>query len=144
MGGGKRGERGARAASPTPGAKIATTYGPNAKKVDRLCREYGGNPFAVLDPFLSHRPMQAVILGSPSGRHAEQGIAAAQRGLHVLTEKPIDIATKRADDLIDATNRAGVKLAVIFQDRLKPNIRALKQWLNTATLVNPLPLHPPV
>src|SRR5260370_2472360 len=138
MGGGKRGERGARAASPTPGAKIAAIYGTTAKKGDRLCRESGGKPFADLDAFLSHRPMQAVILGSPSGRHAEQGLAAPHRDLHVLTEKPIDIATKRADDLIDATNRAGVKLAVIFQDRLKPNIRALKQWLDSGSLGKPL------
>ncbi len=134
IGGGNISETHARAANAIPGVQIAAIYGTNAEKVDRLCREHGGKPFADLDAFLSHRPMQAVILGSPSGRHAEQGIAAAQRGLHVLTEKPIDIATKRADALIDATNRAGVKLAVIFQDRLKPNIRALKQWLDSGSL----------
>lgn len=134
VGGGNISETHARAANAIPGVQIAAIYGTNAEKVDRLCREYGGKPFADLDAFLSHRPMQAVILGSPSGRHAEQGIAAAQLGLHVLTEKPIDIATKRADALIDATNRAGVKLAVIFQDRLKPNIRALKQWLDSGSL----------
>ena len=30
-----------------------------------------------------------MIIGSPSGRHAEHGIAAASRGVHVLVEKPI-------------------------------------------------------
>jgi predicted dehydrogenase len=78
--------------------------------------------------------MDLVILGTPSGRHAEQGIAAAQRGLHVLTEKPIDIATKNADALIAAADKANVKLAVIFQDRLKPNIQRLKQWLDRGLL----------
>jgi predicted dehydrogenase len=134
IGGGNISETHARAANTIPGVQIAAIYGTNAEKVRCLCREYGGKPFADCDALFSHRPMQAVILGSPSGRHAEQGIAAAQRGLHVLTEKPIDIATKRADALIDATNRAGVKLAVIFQDRLKPNIRALKQWLDSGSL----------
>src|SRR5229473_2783291 len=104
IGGGNISETHARAANAIPGVQIAAIYGTNAEKVDRLCREHGGKPFADYDALLSHRPMQAVILGSPSGRHAEQGIAAAQRGLHVLTEKPIDIATKRADALIDATN----------------------------------------
>jgi len=28
-----------------------------------------------------------VMIGSPSGLHAEQGIAAARHGLHVLVEK---------------------------------------------------------
>jgi len=138
IGGGNISETHARAANAIPGVQIAAIYGTDAEKVARLCREYGGKPFADFDAFLSHRPMQAVILGSPSGQHAEQGIAAAQRGLHVLTEKPIDLSTKRADALIDAANRAGVKLAVIFQDRLKPNIQALKKWLDSGSLGKPL------
>jgi predicted dehydrogenase len=138
IGGGNISETHARAVNAIPGAQIAAIYGTNAEKVARLCREHGGKPFADFAAFLSHRSMQAVILGSPSGQHAEQGVAAAQRGLHVLTEKPIDVASKRADALIDAANLARVKLAVIFQDRLKPNIRTLKQWLDTGSLGKPL------
>ncbi len=138
IGGGNISETHASAANAIPGIQIAAICGANAEKVARLCREHGGQAFSDLDAFLSHRPMQAVILGSPSGQHAAQGIAAAQRGLHVLTEKPIDIATKRADALIAAANKAGVKLAVIFQDRLKPNIQALKKWLDSGCLGKPL------
>ncbi len=72
------------------------------------------------------------------GLHAAQGIAAARRGLHVLTEKPIDISTRRADDLIEATDRAGVKLGVMFQDRLKPGVRELREWISTGVLGRPL------
>ena len=68
--------------------------------------------------------MDLVVIGSPSGLHAEQGIAAAQQGLHVLTEKPIDTSTARVDRLIAEAARAGVTLGVIFQDRMKPDIRA--------------------
>jgi UDP-N-acetyl-2-amino-2-deoxyglucuronate dehydrogenase len=138
IGGGNISETHARAINAIPGAQIAAIYGTNADKVARLSREQGGKPFTDFEAFFSHRPMQAVILGSPSGQHAELGIAAAQHGLHVLTEKPIDISTKRTDALIDTAYRAGVKLAVIFQDRLKPNIVALKQWLGTGILGKPL------
>ena len=138
IGGGNITETHARAVNAIPGAQISAIYGINAEKVAHLCREHGGKPFADFQAFLSHRPMQAVILGSPSGQHAEQGVAAAQRGLHILTEKPIDISTKRADTLIDAANRSGVELAVLFQDRLKPNIRSLKQWLDAGSLGKPL------
>jgi predicted dehydrogenase len=51
--------------------------------------------------------MDMVAIGSPSGLHAAQGIAAAQRGLHVLTEKPIDISTERADALIEQRSAPG-------------------------------------
>ena len=82
--------------------------------------------------------MDMVAIGSPSGLHAAQGIAAAQRGLHVLTEKPIDISTERADALIEAAERSGVKLGVMFQDRVKPGIRELREWISTGVIGKPL------
>jgi len=97
------------------GVEIAAIYGTNADKVDRLCREHGGTRYQDFEEFLAHRPMDLVAIGSPSGLHATQGIAAAQRGLHVLTEKPIDISTERADALIEAADRNRVKLGVIFR-----------------------------
>jgi len=73
--------------------------------------------------------MDLVIIGSPSGLHAKQGIDAARQGLHVLTEKPIEITTARADALIAAAKQSSVQLGVIFQDRTKPHILQLKKWL---------------
>jgi predicted dehydrogenase len=82
--------------------------------------------------------MDLVIIGSPSGLHARQGIAAAEQGLHVLTEKPIDISTRSADELIEVADRARVKLGVIFQDRMKPHIRQWKDWIDHGLLGKPL------
>jgi UDP-N-acetyl-2-amino-2-deoxyglucuronate dehydrogenase len=49
-----------------------------------------------------------------------------------------DISTRRADDLIAATDRAGVTLGVMFQDRVKPGIRQLREWINTGVVGKPL------
>jgi predicted dehydrogenase len=137
-GGGNISETHARAARAIPGVSIAAVYGSNPEKVSRLARECNAAPYHDLDAFLSHRPLDLVMLGSPSGLHATEGIAAAQRGLHVLTEKPIEINTARADALIQAAQQAKVRLGVIFQDRLKPDIRRLKQWLDSGLLGKPL------
>jgi UDP-N-acetyl-2-amino-2-deoxyglucuronate dehydrogenase len=138
VGGGNITETHARAARGIPGVAIAAIHGTNAEKVARLARQHGATPYQDFDAFLAHGPMDLVILGSPSGLHAAQGIAAAKRGLHVLVEKPIEINTQRADVLIEAAKQAGVKLGVIFQDRLKPDIRRLKQWLDDGVLGKPL------
>jgi UDP-N-acetyl-2-amino-2-deoxyglucuronate dehydrogenase len=138
IGGGNISETHARAARAVPGVLIAAVYGTNDEKVQRLCREYGGQAYLDFESFLAHRPMDLVMIGSPSGLHATHGIAAAQRGLHVLTEKPIDVTIKRADALIDAAKQSGVKLGVIFQDRMKPDIRKLKQWLDHGVVGEPL------
>ncbi|MGC2804351.1 MAG: Gfo/Idh/MocA family oxidoreductase [Candidatus Acidiferrum sp.] len=138
IGGGNISETHARAARAIAGVEIAAVHGINAEKIARLCREYGGTPYQDFEAFLKHRPMDLVILGSPSGLHAEQGIAAARRGLHVLTEKPIEITTARADTLVAAAKQSGVQLGVIFQDRTKPHIRQLKSWLEQDVLGRPL------
>ena len=58
--------------------------------------------------------MDMVAIGSPSGLHGEQGMAAARRGLHVLVEKPLEVTTARADALIAAADAANVRLGVFF------------------------------
>lgn len=138
IGGGNISETHARAARAIPGVEIAAVYGTNAEKVRRLCSEQGGSPFTDFAAFLAHRPMDVVVIGSPSGVHASQGIAAAKQGFHVLTEKPIDISTDRADELIEAAKQSRVKLGVIFQDRMKPHIRQLKNWIDRGLLGKPL------
>ena len=134
IGGGNITETHARAARAIPSVNIAAIYGPNTANVERLCREHGGSPYQDFAAFLAHRPMDLVMIGSPSGLHAKEGIAAAQRGLHVLTEKPIDITAARADALIEAAKQSHVKLGVIFQDRVKPDIRRLKKWIDQGLL----------
>ena len=87
---------------------------------------------------LSHRPLEMVAIGSPSGLHADQGIAAARQRLHVLVEKPIDVTTARTDALIAEAARAGVTLGVIFQDRLKPDVQRLKALVDGGRLGSPI------
>jgi predicted dehydrogenase len=138
IGGGNITETHARAARAIPGVEVAAIYGSHPERVGALCHAHGGKSYQDFDAFLAHRPMDLVAIGSPSGLHAAHGMAAAERGLHVLTEKPIDINTRRADALIDAAQRAGVKLGVMFQDRAKPGIRQLRDWITTGVIGKPL------
>src|SRR5260370_26834424 len=110
IGGGNISGTHARAATAIPDVKIVAVYGANQRKVAQLCQEFGGHAYQDFRAFLTHRPMHMVIIGSPSGLHAEQGMAAARQGLHVLVEKPIDISAQRADALIAECEKTKVKL----------------------------------
>jgi predicted dehydrogenase len=134
IGGGNISNTHARAARAIAGAEITAVYGTNQKKVIQLSREYGGTAYGDVQAFLAHGEMEMVIIGGPSGLHASQGMAAAQHGHHVLVEKPIDISTQRADALIAECKKAGVKLGVIFQDRFKPDVMKLRQWIQDGVL----------
>ncbi len=134
IGAGNISETHARAVFETKSAEVVAVYGQNVEKARRLARLYGGAVDGDLESFLAHQPMEMVAIGSPSGLHAEQGIAAARRGLHVLVEKPIDISVARADALIEACDAGGVKLGVFFQDRVAPDIVRLKRIIDEGKL----------
>ncbi|HEV8209418.1 MAG TPA: Gfo/Idh/MocA family oxidoreductase [Vicinamibacterales bacterium] len=128
----------ARAIAAIPGVSVAAVYAPTRAHAEDLAARHGAIACDSLDALLDHRPLDMVVIGSPSGLHAEQGIAAAKRGLHVLVEKPIDVTTARADALIAEAARAGVTLGVIFQDRLKPDVQRLKTLVDNGRLGTPI------
>jgi UDP-N-acetyl-2-amino-2-deoxyglucuronate dehydrogenase len=126
----------ARAAREVPGVEIVAYYGRSAETAERLASKYGagGAAYSVIERFLNHRPMDAVLVGTPSGLHAEHGIAAARHGLHVLIEKPLDVTTERADALVAECERAGVTLGVFFQDRTAPDLIWLRRAITSGSL----------
>ena len=128
----------ARAIAAIPRTGIAAVYGPTRAHADALAARHGGVACDSLDALLDHRPLDMVVIGSPSGLHAEQGIAAAKHGLHVLVEKPIDVTTARSDALIAAAAADGMTLGVIFQDRLKPDVRRLKALVDAGRIGTPI------
>ena len=134
LGGGNISETHARAASEVEGVRIVAVAGENAAKVEGLGERYGAAAYRDAEALVRHRPLDVVLIGSPSGLHAEQGIAAARQGLHVLVEKPIDVTTERADQLIAACEEAGVKLGVFFQDRFAQDMIVLKKAIDEGAL----------
>src|SRR5688500_252508 len=97
-----------RAAQSLPGVRVSAVYSPTIEKARRLAASAGATAYNTLDSFLGHKPLDIVAIGSPSGMHAEQAIAAAERGLHVLVEKPLEISTPRVDAVIAAADRRNV------------------------------------
>jgi predicted dehydrogenase len=120
------------------GLRIAGVHGGNRDKARTLADRYETTAFDSLDALLAQPSLDLVIIGSPSGRHAEQAIAAARRGRHVLVEKPLDITTARIDALAQEVERSRITLGVIFQDRLKPDVVAIKRRLDAGELGTPL------
>jgi len=134
VGGGNITETHARAVQAIPEAELVAVYGVNSTKVARIAEQFACKAYGDYEAFLAHRPMEIVAIGSPSGLHAEHGIAAARRGIHVLTEKPLEINSDRAHAFIAEVDHAGVKLGVMFQDRVQPGILQLRRLIDSGSL----------
>lgn len=86
--------------------------------------------FNHLEEMLSAKPeLDLITLCSPSGLHAQQAITVAAKNKHVVTEKPM--ATRWSDgiNMVNACDKAQVKLFVVKQNRYQPALQLLKEAL---------------
>ena len=69
----------------------------------------------------------AVIVAVPHPMHAEVASAALRAGLHVLTEKPIDISVSKAKQLCQAARGSSRVFAIMLNQRTNPLFRRARE-----------------
>jgi predicted dehydrogenase len=116
----------ARAIAEMKGSKLVACHSRALEKATEFTSQFGGKPYSDLEKMLSDPAVDIVTICTPSGAHLEPAIAAARAGKHVLVEKPLEITTARCDKLIEACDRAGVRLGTIFPSRFHRSAQLLK------------------
>jgi len=116
------------------GLTVAAVCGRSRAAALDICALHGGEPYTDLDACLGHPALDFVVIGTPSGLHAEHAMAAVARRLPVLVEKPLDITVARADALLAAADDAGVAVGVCYQDRFAPDLCAVKTAIDRGDL----------
>jgi predicted dehydrogenase len=87
-------------------------------------KAYGSYEELLADP-----EIEAIYNPLPNNLHVPWSIRAAQAGKHVLCEKPIGMNAAETRNLIDARDRAGVKIGEAFMVRTHP------RWLRVRELI---------
>ncbi len=89
--------------------------------------ETGARGHDDIGELLAHTNADCIILTTPSGLHSSQAILTAASGRHVMTEKPM--ATRWSDGMamVDACDKAGVRLFVVKQNRRNATLQLLKR-----------------
>ena len=70
----------------------------------------------------------------PHHLHCEYAVAALEEGVNVLTEKPIGISLKDADEMIAASKKSKKQLGVIFQNRYIDGVERVRSLIQDGTL----------
>lgn len=107
-------------------AELVAVAEPREEAGKKFVEEFGGTFYPSYPEMLANAEIDVVIVAAPSGLHPDQVVLAAEHGKHVITEKPMAITKDGLDRMIQATDEAGVKLAVIFQNRLSADMVRLK------------------
>ncbi len=99
-----------------------------------------GNPPCYTDfaEMIRAERLDAVHLCLPHYLHSPVAVAAMELGCHVLTEKPLAVSLEQGRQMVEASERTGRRLGVIFQNRYNAGSRLLKSALDSGRLGRPL------
>jgi UDP-N-acetyl-2-amino-2-deoxyglucuronate dehydrogenase len=114
--------------------EVAWAMSPSAARRDSFAARF---PFPAADnlgAILADRSISAVAVLTPPNTHLEIASQLAKAGKHILLEKPLEVSTARAEQLVAACEGAGVTLGVVLQHRFKPAAERLAAILRTGAL----------
>lgn len=94
-------------------------------KGQKFADEFDCDSYTDTEEMLDATDPDVLCVCTPSGTHLEPVLAAANRGIDVLCEKPLEITTERIDRMTAAAETAGISLGGIFHQRFNPVVGAL-------------------
>jgi len=110
----------------SPDADVVAFASRSLGSAEAAAGEYGGGKVFEDWRELVESDIDAVDICSPNASHAEQAVAAAKAGKHVLVEKPMACTVAEADAMIAAAREAGVVLQVAHNMRYVPAVVAAR------------------
>jgi len=77
--------------------------------------------YSNFDGIKNNKDIDAVYVITPNALHHDQVIRVAKAGKHAICEKPMAVNAKEGQEMIDACNKANVKLLVGYRMHFEPN-----------------------
>ncbi len=105
--------------------EVAYAYSPTEARRRAFAAHFDFPLCDDLDVIMADDTVAAVSILTPPNTHLDLVSACARAGKHVLLEKPLEITTARAEELVAACRDAGVRLGVVLQHRWRPAARRL-------------------
>jgi len=111
----------------------------NLWKAQALADEFtGGHARCYTDhhALLEQEQLDVLIICLPPYGHTDEVERAADRGVHILIEKPIALDAAHAWRMVRAADRAGIRTQVGFMNRFGAAVEALKERIDSGTAGN--------
>jgi predicted dehydrogenase len=93
--------------------------------------------FADYRELLDSGAVDAVLIATPHYLHPPIAVAAFQKGLHVLIEKPAGVYTRQVKLMNEAAEKSGRVFGIMFNQRTHPLFRQARDMVRTGRLGRP-------
>lgn len=100
---------------------------------DHAAARFGIATFASSEELLEQARPDAVTIALPHAFHLEGARLAAERGIHVLCEKPLAPTVADCDEMIALCARAAVQLGAILNNRGYAQVRWIREQIRSGS-----------
>ncbi|WP_285018815.1 Gfo/Idh/MocA family oxidoreductase [Novosphingobium sp. fls2-241-R2A-195] len=115
----------------TGNSEITALVSSDREKLGALGERYGVQhrySYEEFSQLLASGEIDAVYLGTPNWRHAEFAIPALEAGIHVLSEKPLEVSADKCRAMIAAAERGNALLMTAYRLHFEPaNLDAVRR-----------------
>lgn len=112
-------------------AELHALFSRDDARAKQLATEHNATTaYSNIDDLLSDTELDAIYVSTPVNLHCEQVIAAAERGLHVLCDKPMALNPNECERMIAACKANGVHLQVCFLFRFHSCFQQIRTWVD--------------
>jgi phthalate 4,5-cis-dihydrodiol dehydrogenase len=120
--------------SSLPFVKISAASDLRTDALEKFRAAYGGKTFTSVAEMCASPDVDAVYVSTPNQLHAEHVITAAERGKHVIVEKPMALALEECEAMNAAAERNGVRLLCGHTHSFDPPIRKIREIVKSGEL----------
>lgn len=124
----------ARKAADHPGVELVAGWDSDPERGAARCRDLGVRFEPDLDALLADGDLDAVIVDTPTDRHRDVLVRAANAGKHIFTEKVVATTTEDCRAVLDAVKAAGVRMVVSLPRLAHGYTAAIQDVLARGTL----------
>jgi len=119
-----------------PGGEITAVCDTDPKRLEWAAKELpeGVKRFDSSQALIESGEVDAVLIATPHYDHPPIAIAAFEKGLHVLSEKPAGAYTKQVREMNEAAEKSGKVFSLMFQQRTTPAYKKLKELFEAGEL----------
>ena len=125
-----------------PGVRLAAIADPDAAALAAAATSSGARSFSDPMIMLAEADIDAVVIAAPTTIHLELTLAAIERGIAVLVEKPLAATPTEADQILAAASAAGAPpVQAGHIERFNPAVLELERllkagWLSTVFAIS--------
>ena len=115
-------------------AQLGGVFDYSTARAEAFAQKWNTVVYPSYAAMLADRQIDAVIICTPSGLHADQAVQALRENKHVVLEKPMALSTADAAKLCRESELSHHLITVISQHRFQPDIQRVKELVEQGAL----------